>query len=416
MELGAITLDMQQSHAQSNLKTAILWRDSNASQQPSKRFLDQSSKQPLEGPLNGLVNTLLEQQYRTLSFTDRTQAAEAVATYEADLLLIDLPTVGLQGYDLCRVLRKQLTTKYLPIVFIGVSANRQERLEALRCGSSEYLSLPISAEECWLSLRPHLESYQRVRQLQTERLNLSAKVGHYSHLLAQHAKIKASLAEENQALQALAFIDGLTQVGNRRQFDHSIAQLWEAAGHQGSPLSLIMCDIDYFKQYNDTYGHLAGDDCLRSVATALTAGTQRCVQPGDVQVARYGGEEFAILLPYISHKKAQQVARSVQFAVASQRIPHSTSLVKSHVSISVGVHTLVPGGRARTCERLVHGADRALYAAKLRGRDRIVATTPLETTADRSLGPVLKPLASGHSSRRDTKPARFSTRLSGHVA
>ena len=429
---------MQQPQVQSTSKTAILWHGGNDLNESvlKEPGLNGPAENALDDPLNALVITLHEQQYQTVSFTECTQVAEAVVAHDADLLLIDLPTVGLQSYDLCKTLRRQLATQYLPIVFVSANANRQERLEALRCGSSEYLPLPISAEEYWLSLRPHLESYQRVRQLQTERLNLSAKVGHYGQLLAQQEQLKAVLTEENQALQKIAFVDGLTQVGNRRQFDYSVARMWESAYQQHRPLSLIMCDVDYFKRYNDTYGHLAGDDCLRSVAIALVEGAQRCIErcieqgveknvgqnveqgmeQNGVQVARYGGEEFAILLPATNHKKAQQVARSIQSAVTGKQIPHRTSLVKPQVSISVGVHTLIPSYRAQPYERLIYGADKALYAAKLRGRDRIVATTLPEKSADRLLEPVPKPFASEYSSRLEVRGARFSTRLSGHVA
>ncbi len=178
----------------------------------------------------------------------------------------------------------------------------------------------------------------------------------------------------------MAFTDGLTQVANRRSFNQKLPQLWQEAKEHNQPISLLLCDIDYFKRYNDTYGHLGGDVCLQAVAAALVKGTHRY---GD-QVARYGGEEFAILLPATDSQGAQQVALAVQSALTQAQLPHASSLVKPYVSLSIGICTLEPANYPASYvsslqqdyEVLIYGADEALYTAKLRGRDRAVVNSP----------------------------------------
>jgi two-component system, chemotaxis family, response regulator WspR len=266
----------------------------------------------------------------------------------------------------------------IPIVFVGIRDFLSEMASALRCGGSAYLQLPLSTEECWLMLEHHLKTAQLVRSLEAERENLHQKIGSYNHILQQQEAAQLSLAKENQVLQRLAFTDGLTQIANRRSFNQSILQLWREAKEKQQPISLLLCDVDYFKRYNDTYGHLAGDACLQAVADALVKGAQRHRD----QVARYGGEEFAILLPATDAVGAQQVAIAIRSELAQMQMPHASSLVKPYVSLSVGICTLSPrlgptlGIDSLSHEVLIHGADEAMYTAKLRGRDRIVINAP----------------------------------------
>ena len=295
------------------------------------------------------------------------QVIEAVTKQMPDLLVIHLQTSGEQGYHLCQALRQQVIAQHLPVVFVGTRGTSHEWVCALRCGGKDYLQLPTTPEECWLRLAHHLSTAQLVRQLQTEQLNLTKQLKEYSHVLAQQEALKVSLAKENQTLQQLAFIDGLTQVANRHSFNQNIAQRWEEARERKQRISLLLCDIDYFKRYNDTYGHPAGDACLQAVAAALQRGAHRHHD----QVARYGGEEFVILLPNTDAAGAQKVAMAVQEEIARAQIPHRGSLVKSFLSLSIGIFTLQPT-RSVVCsyEELIKGADNALYNAKLQGRDR----------------------------------------------
>ncbi|MFO7568913.1 MAG: diguanylate cyclase [Smithellaceae bacterium] len=172
------------------------------------------------------------------------------------------------------------------------------------------------------------------------------------------------LREANLRLEHLAAIDGLTQVANRRFFDQTLAREWNRLQRTGEPLSLILCDVDFFKLYNDTYGHQAGDDCLRMVAGALGDTAKR----GGDCVARYGGEEFVAILPATDEKGALHVAEKIRQAVEGLAIEHKSSQVAPCVTLSLGVTTFVPSDTS-TPENLIKCADNALYAAKSSGRN-----------------------------------------------
>lgn len=165
----------------------------------------------------------------------------------------------------------------------------------------------------------------------------------------------------------LANTDGLTKVANRRQFDECLYQEWLRLKRDRLPLSLILCDVDYFKLYNDTYGHQAGDECLIQVARAI----QHSVRRASDMVARYGGEEFVVLLPNTSEEGAKVVAQLIQSKIEDLQIPHKTSKVASTVTMSLGISTLVPSAEVSK-ESLIALADEALYEAKKNGRNQFV--------------------------------------------
>ncbi|MCE9953067.1 GGDEF domain-containing protein [Aeromonas allosaccharophila] len=178
------------------------------------------------------------------------------------------------------------------------------------------------------------------------------------------------LAEANRKLEALSNTDGLTNIGNRRLFDNSLNQAWERCMHTEMPIALIMLDIDHFKQFNDLYGHVAGDECLRLLAHTLAQSGRRS---GEL-VARYGGEEFVILLPHVEHQSAYEIAQHIQrliFALAQPHAQNATGLV----TVSMGVACLRPSHHRQPSE-LVKLADAALYTAKSSGRNCIRIAEP----------------------------------------
>ncbi len=175
-----------------------------------------------------------------------------------------------------------------------------------------------------------------------------------------------ALARANEALDRLAHIDGLTQIANRRKFDQVLTSEWKRMKREGKLLGMILADIDYFKQFNDIYGHQAGDDCLRSVAATLSALVHR---PADL-VARFGGEEFMILLPDTDYEGCRQIAEKMRLTIEALRIRHDGSKVNTVVTMSFGVAATAASGEG-TSEDLVGAADKALYSAKESGRNRV---------------------------------------------
>jgi len=167
-------------------------------------------------------------------------------------------------------------------------------------------------------------------------------------------------------LKRYSYMDGLTSIANRRHFEETLDREWGRAKRVGKPLALVMCDIDFFKAYNDTYGHLKGDECLRQVARSLTDTLQR---PGDI-VARYGGEEFVIILPDTDAEGAVHVAEALRTEVEALRIPHTSSTTSEVVTISLGIADATPS-RGSTPAELISASDQALYRAKHRGRNRV---------------------------------------------
>lgn len=180
----------------------------------------------------------------------------------------------------------------------------------------------------------------------------------------QQSELYQQLQVANQQLENLAMVDQLTQIANRRCFDHSLDHTWRRLVREKRPLSLLLCDIDYFKQYNDTYGHAAGDSCLKLVAQAL----KRTVQRSTDLAVRYGGEEFAIILPNTDSDGAVQVAQKIHEALQQLNLPHIASTVAQRVTLSIGMATVIPTTGMVPLD-LIDAGDRALYQAKAHGRN-----------------------------------------------
>ena len=184
-----------------------------------------------------------------------------------------------------------------------------------------------------------------------------------------HKENEEALQQQNKHLTALARVDALTQIANRRVFDEFLNQAWAARNH--TPLTLILCDIDYFKLYNDTYGHQAGDECLRLVAQALKKAVKR--QPD--LVARYGGEEFAVVLPNTALPGAKHVAQSIQTIVQELEIEHRLSAISNYLTVSLGIATALSTASGSPQE-LIAAADQGLYQAKSDGRAQFSVARP----------------------------------------
>lgn len=248
-----------------------------------------------------------------------------------DLILLDVMMPEMDGYDVCRRLKERPETKGIPVIFVTARTDAQDEELGLRLGAVDYITKPF-----------HLPI-------------VSARVRNHISL-----KLKTDL------LEAHALLDGLTDIPNRRRFDEALASEWRRAHRARTPVALVLADIDYFKSYNDHYGHGAGDACLKQVAAALAAAL---VRPGDL-VARYGGEEFVALLPDTDSHGAREAAEHMRRQVEALRIPHRHSEAGEWVTISVGVAGCIPTDDESPA-LLLERADRALYRAKETGRNRV---------------------------------------------
>ncbi|MEM6611200.1 MAG: diguanylate cyclase [Cyanobacteria bacterium P01_C01_bin.72] len=185
--------------------------------------------------------------------------------------------------------------------------------------------------------------------------------------ISDRKQIETTLKKANLRLTYQANIDSLTQIANRRRFDEYITQEWSRCAREREYLSLLLCDVDYFKAYNDTYGHQAGDSCLYEVAKAIERAVKR---PADVAF-RYGGEEFAVILPHTEGQGAIRVAEEIHEQIQEQKIVHASSQVSEYVTLSVGISSIIPDTRTSP-HNLISAADSALYDAKLKGRNRVI--------------------------------------------
>ncbi len=203
------------------------------------------------------------------------------------------------------------------------------------------------------------------REWQSWESELLQKLATQVAIAIQQSELYQKLQQANQQLENMALVDQLTQIANRRSFDRKLNDVWQNLLRTNGFVSLLLCDIDYFKQYNDTYGHTAGDDCLLLVAQALKQTIKRSTD----LAARYGGEEFVVILTNTNRDGAVAVAQEIHAAIEQLNIPHATSAVKQHITLSIGIATLMPTPDMVPLD-LIESADQALYKAKAQGRNR----------------------------------------------
>lgn len=267
-----------------------------------------------------------------------------------------------------------LTIRVTPDIYTaGFHPCHIELLEKLQVRSQ--VVVPIWQEaRLWGLLIAH--QCHSPREWQDLESDLLIQLATQLSIAIQQAELYQRLQTANVDLEQLATLDGLTQIANRRSFEQHLTQEWDRLKREQQPLSLILIDVDYFKRYNDTYGHLAGDDCLRQVAQTIRQAIRR---PADL-AARYGGEEFVVLLPSTGVEGATRVAKAIQTAIQQLQIQHEASSVSAYITVSLGIGTTIPSEKYWP-EALVAIADEALYEAKSRGRN---------THSFRSLGPYVE--------------------------
>ncbi|MEH2290998.1 PleD family two-component system response regulator [Nostoc sp.] len=286
-----------------------------------------------------LRNFLEREGYQIAEAQNGIEAINVFNQLHPDIVLLDAMMPDMDGFECCTQLEVLDCNKHTPVLMITGLDDQESVDRAFAVGAIDFVTKPIH----WPVLR------QRVKRL------------------IQQSQLQQKLEAANLELQRLVTIDVLTQVANRRGFEEYFSQEWQRLKREQRPLSLILCDVDFFKLYNDTYGHRAGDRCLQKIAQAFKDIIKR---PGDL-VARYGGEEFAVILPNTDTKGTTHVADIICHAVRTLAIPHQNSQVSSHVTISVGFTTEIPQPDS-DLEEMIAAADQALYKAKAAGRDRFV--------------------------------------------
>lgn len=317
-----------------------------------------------------LLTQLLEKyNYCTEIAKNGLLALQVVRNNPPDLILLDIMLPDMNGYAVCKMLKADPKIQDIPIIFMSALEEVPDKVKAFEVGAVDYMTKPFEPVEMIARIETHL----RLRSLQVK---LQQQNNQLQKEIRDRYVAETALKQANLKLKRLANLDGLTKVANRRLFDDTLNQEWRRLQRDSLPLGLILVDVDYFKGYNDFYGHLAGDDCLRQIARSLSQSIKR---PADL-VARYGGEEFAILLPNTKTEGAVNVAQRIQEDIHTLAIPHEQSQVAKIITVSLGISAMVPSSE-QSPEDLIASADRALYQAKQNGRDRMIADRLLHAQA-----------------------------------
>lgn len=285
---------------------------------------------------------------------DPTKGIKMASEIKPTVILQDLVMPDVDGLMMVRFFRANALTKKTPIIVLSTKEEAAIKSEAFSLGANDYL----------VKLPDKIELIARIRYHSKAYINLMERDEAFRALQESQQKLAAA----NRTLQKLSALDGLTSIPNRRRFDEVLKKEWHRAMREQKSMSLIMLDIDFFKLYNDHYGHQGGDDCLKRVASALEKALHRETD----MLARYGGEEFAAILPDTDQEGAIQIAETMRVAVQDQKLTHAKSKVSDYVSISIGVGTAVPE-RDSEPDIIIAVADQALYQSKEDGRNRVTA-------------------------------------------
>lgn len=321
---------------------------------------------------------LLEELGATLLTASSGQEALALMLkHEFALVLLDVQMPDMDGFETATLMRGMKQTRHLPIIFVTAISKEDEHIfRGYDAGAIDYLFKPINPVILRSKVEVFLTIYRQQRLLEKKTIDLDQKVEELLVLKAQMEETNQQLEEANQQLEELSRTDALTGLANRRQFKEVLAAEWRRALRNGNSLALVMADIDAFKSFNDTYGHLAGDDCLRKIALALRSPLMR---PSDL-AARFGGEEFVILLPGTDLEGGAFIAEAIRQDVERLSITHAGSDTGGLVTMSFGVTAVKPSVELVDLN-LVCTADKALYMAKKEGKNRCVAM-PLKEDSD----------------------------------
>ncbi|MBI5919733.1 MAG: diguanylate cyclase [Nitrosomonadales bacterium] len=272
-------------------------------------------------------------------------AIEVYSRERPDIILLDAMLPDIEGFDVAQRIRAmERQDDWTAIIFLTSMSKDEDLAHGIAAGGDDYLMKPVSE----VVLKSKIKAMQRLVEMQRKLVDTTHQ-----------------LNAANKELQRLSTTDGLTGIANRRLFDELMSREWRRCLRAKKPMSLVMVDVDFFKLYNDTYGHQAGDACLKAVAAQMARSAPRA---SDV-AARYGGEEFALILGNTEIDGAIWVANHIRQNIAELGLVHKKSSF-GHVTVSCGVASLIPGEKM-TPKALIAAADQALYLAKEKGRNRV---------------------------------------------
>ncbi|NET27358.1 PleD family two-component system response regulator [Okeania sp. SIO1I7] len=295
--------------------------------------------------------------YQVIEANNGEQCLEICQKQLADMVLLDAMMPQMDGFTCCAKLHQLLGENSPPVLMITVLDDQASVDLAFQVGATDYITKPIH----WAVLR------QRVRRL----LQTQWAMRELRRQIEKERMLSEKLEKANQELERLASLDSLTMIANRRNFEKFIESEWKRSHKNGLPLSIIMCDVDFFKAYNDTYGHQAGDTCLKKIADLIVQNVNRSPD----LVARYGGEEFVVVLPETDLQGAVYVAEKICKSIKDAAIVHQGSKISNCVTVSCGVATRTSLSWNTDFNSqpsdLIKEADSALYEAKSQGRNRV---------------------------------------------
>ncbi|MGZ8190967.1 MAG: diguanylate cyclase [Methylococcaceae bacterium] len=287
-------------------------------------------------PINiRMLDGMLRDDYDIIVALNGIEALKrAFVTLPPDLILLDIQMNGIDGYEVCQRLKDNEITREIPVIFVTSMTDEEDERKGLELGAVDYIHKPYRPSIIKARLRNHME-----------------------------------LKRQRDQLSRLSSLDALTGIANRRSFEDFLEQEWRRAVRLSEVMSLIFMDIDHFKKYNDNYGHVAGDECLKEISNILKTSLKR---PIDL-LARYGGEEFVCVLPRTDIQGALHIAEKIHEAILAKAIPHAFSDTSDCVTLSFGVASLNPVREQNIPSDLIIAADNMLYKAKIQGRNRIMS-------------------------------------------
>lgn len=308
-----------------------------------------------------VLESLLENiDCNIIKATSGNEALSLMLYYEFALVLLDVQMPDMDGFETAEYIRMNSKTRYVPIIFVTAISKEQKCIfKGYEIGAVDYLFKPIEPIMLQSKVKVFLELYNQKKMIEEQ-----------ARLLEMKVKELSELQEANFKLESLSTLDGLTGIPNRRSFDDYIEMSIKSCTRLNKPISLIMADIDFFKGYNDNYGHLKGDDCLINVAKSISLSVKR---PLDF-VTRYGGEEFAVILPETDEEGAKIIAEIIRKNVEELEIAHKSSNVSAYVTLSLGITTKSSSIQYSKNELIEH-ADKALYNSKSNGRNQVSVCT-----------------------------------------